>query len=514
MSCAKRPGPNGAELIPYQQAVLLIEEAARETARYLAHGNHKQAVLLERREETRGYEETTSVVTVSLLDAAGHLSAATIHATKDTPENDTSAMDGFAVCSQKTMQASDTSPMIFTIVGSIAAGDTEKFPAVDHTNENICIEIMTGAQFPESAYPSLDAVVMIEDVIVVEQWSTKDSITKRYIQVSRPVKPQQHRRPAGSDFSVGNLVIDEGTVIEPQHIAALASLGVANLSVRKLRNKSTVNPKYKKQLTNFKVGILSTGSEVVPSEVVGRTRKGQQIADSNGPYLTSALLKYLPHGKVEHLGIAADTDESLCKHLKNAIDNGYDMIITSGGVSKGRYDLVRHVVEKKLEGHIVFHGVAVRPGAPILFATCEAAGSGSLVRRRVAIFGAPGNPLAAAMALRFFVLPYIEALSPETIVMNGRLSDTAVTRVFQSNNGVSTNFEDAGEPLVVMRRKPKDLTVFWLAKRRKDDKDRVDVIEDQASYKLTGLLIADCWVIATDSQHEVHQGDRLTCCTL
>jgi len=441
---------------------------------------------------------------VSLGDALGKKNIRKLIAPHSTPQDDTSAMDGFAVCSTETLAASDNKPLMLRVVDTIAAGDEYRSKIGTNISsfqhQNVCAEIMTGACFPETSLPHLDAVVKIEDVAMVD-WSEDGATVSRYIQLKSPVKPFQHRRPAGSDFHKDDLIVDEGHIIRPKHIAALASLGFDRIEVE---DDDTGTPEpcpTSTRTPKLRIGVLPTGSEL---EELGTKHRNDQmkqiIPDSNGPYLTSTIRSHYPWADVKYLGVAVDDEESLTRQLAEATSGDFDIVVSSGGVSMGRFDLVRHVVETRLKGEIIFHGVAIRPGAPVLFARFgkEAAGD-----RQVAFFGAPGNPLAAAVALQFFVFPYISNLTAASIELPLRRGHES-GYCFQDESEYCAQDCTTKTPV---RRKPKDMTVFWLAAQQSEN--AVEIIDDQASYKLSGLLKADCWVVLPAGQNEVHTGDRL-----
>lgn len=275
----------------------------------------------------------------------------------------------------------------------------------------------------------------------------------------------------------------------------------------------------------LKVGVLSTGSEIISqrNEEKHGSRPGigikQTVPDSNGPYLVSNLRALCPWVMVENLGIVIDDDEELKMALQKFIsEDEFDVIITSGDVSKGRHDLDKHVVQAKLKGQIVFHGVKIRPGAPVLFASFDRSNriESASAQRRAVLFGAPGNPLAAAVALRFFVVPYVfrlSSVSSDTIKEQG-ISNAARkldVKVYIPQN-VGANKELVG--FKYRHPKSEDKTVFWLARRRQGFADRVEPIEDQASYNLRRLLAADCWVIAPAGLSEVAPDDQLIATSL
>lgn len=511
--CFGKVGPDGGQLIPYKQALSLIDQSAREAAQTMLLKDKRRRSSNQQSKDVRLPGRSRAVVTVQLLDAVGYLSAEAIYAPKSTPEHDTSAMDGFAICSGDTSLASQDDPVVIRVHGSVAAGDVQKLPPTSNPSDKICMEIMTGAQFPDLAHPSLDAVVKVEDVSVVEQWCDEQAAVGRYIQVTNPVKRRNHRRPAGSDFSKGDLIIEQDAMVAPKHIAALASLGIPRIAVYGVQEESAGIPVCENHAHDISIGILSTGSEIVAAGTADEARQGQQIEDSNGPYLVSALRALMPHARAEFLGIAADTEVCLSTHLENALRAEHDILITSGGVSKGRYDLVKQIIREKMGGDIVFHGVAVRPGAPVLFATHDRLESDGR-RRRVAIFGAPGNPLAVATTLRFFVVPYLERLRTQAGITIAIAPSIAGSDIVEHGDETSMIARTDYFSHAPVRIKPKSMTVFWLASKQRDNERCVDILEDQASYKLKGLLLADCWVIAPDTRSEIRQGDILTSCPL
>lgn len=463
---------------------------------------------------------------LSLLDAVGRRSSYTLNAPHSTPLTDTSAMDGFAVSASTTVGASNESPVRLRVVDSIAAGDapcqklfTEEVTSLSH---DICVEIMTGACFPELTMPYLDSVVKIEDVIVREVLS--QGTVCRYIELKRPVKKLQHRRPAGSDFEKDEIIVRRGTIVEAKHIAALASLGYTHIQVTADVCKESSRRASTMSNSSLRVGVLSTGSEIVgqldQNKLPDRTdnKMKQTIPDSNGPYLVSSLRALCPWVAVEYLGVATDNAEELAKVLQKAIvEDCFDIIITSGGVSKGRYDLVKHVVQSvMLDGQIVFHGVKIRPGAPVLFALFDRLNEIDSVSTpcRTVLFGAPGNPLAAAVALRFFVVPYVFQVNSLDLMKRQGCSDHA--RVSSVKVCIPERERTHKEPtgLKCLHAKPADKTVFWLARQHQNLVGHVELVADQASYKLRGLLEADCWITAPVGLSEVFPGDQLIATSL
>ncbi|KAK5938540.1 hypothetical protein PMZ80_009511 [Knufia obscura] len=508
------------KLISYDDALAIVRDTACEHA--IFEGDER--VIPTCMPVTEPWTDTDQLAPerskIALLDALNRRSATRVVASQSTPQHDTSAMDGYAVCSSSTLTASEENPLLLRVVDYIAAGDSPnlKWHDGDLRPASVCVEIMTGARFPENSMSFLDSVVKVEDVVVGEDWSADRSVVSRHILLRKPVNSFQHRRPAGSDIKEGTVVVEEGDIIRPKHIAALASLGVVDIEVLR-PSKEVINERQMNvPAKHLRIGILSTGSEIVDSSQRCLCSKRaeldkQRIPDSNGPYLISTLRSACPSAKVIHLGIAGDNEDALTEKLMTAIDTkDLDIIVTSGGVSRGRYDLVREVVETRLKGRIKFHGARMRPGAPVLFGTLDTQSGKrpSPGRRQITFFGAPGNPLAAAVTLRFFVLPYVLSLSS--------CSERIQQPLRRGNDGeapsLENNFACYGGSTVrvslgTCRRKPRDMTVFWLAKRSGSDNSAVDILDDQASYKLNSIVQADCWVVISAGISEVHPGDEL-----
>lgn len=506
--------------VSYDEASARLNVVAEETAvsRYLSGPQPRHLPSCQ-----APWIECTQHTSLPLVDAVGSRCTNTMHAPHSTPLTDTSAMDGYVVNASSTAEASETNPLRLRIIGSIAAGDAPSRQLSQNQDSveqaHICAEIMTGACFPYTL-PYLDSVVKVEDVSVEQHSCEESAVVFSYIVLTRPVKTFQHRRPAGSDFAKGDLIIEHGTIVQPKHVAALASLGITEIKVSivpdLIRSIKTVT----NSDLNLRVGVLSTGSEIVSGldENHGvaylNSDPRQAVPDSNGPYIVSNLKASFPTVATEYLGIVRDDEEEMVDKLRGYIyEDEFDIIITSGGVSKGRHDLVRHVIETRLNGRVVFHGAKIRPGAPILLASFDHVDEAThkTDRRQTILFGVPGNPLAAAVALRFFVFPYILAtvkadpgVAQQQLQLSQRTEDgRRVVPLQRSEN-------DKGfEYVKPVRTKPVDCTVFWLARWQSKTLESVELVEDQASYKLKGLLKADCWVTVPKGSTGIQSGDLL-----
>jgi molybdopterin molybdotransferase len=304
---------------------------------------------------------------VPLRSARGRVTAADLKAPVDLPPFDNSAVDGYAVRHADLKSGSDTRLVIAGRLTAGARADAALKPGQ-------AIRIFTGAAMPAGA----DTVFMQEDVTV-----EGDNVV-----VPSGLKLGSNRRLAGEDAPIGKVVLPAGTVLEAQHIALTAALGLTELDVRR----------------RLKVAIFSTGDEVVEP---GSQRGGAAIYDANR-YLLSALLERLG-AVVTDLGILADDPAELARALAKAAA-WHDLVITSGGVSTGEADHVRSAVERI--GSLVFWRVAIKPGRPVAMGVIRAAPRKDYaVHSGAAFVGLPGNPVAVFVTFVRVVKPLLLRLA-------------------------------------------------------------------------------------------------------
>jgi molybdenum cofactor synthesis domain-containing protein len=400
-------------------------------------------------------------------------------------------MDGYAVASYLTTDASVQQPIYMIVEATVAAGSQLPKPTrANNRWDNLvaaslaeemlsvddlppCMEIMTGARFPPPMVKGgrswhLDACVKVEDVTVLAVGSDQ----KRLIRVTKPVPHFINRRCAGEDFSQKDLLARSGQILRQQHVMALASVGLAQVMVHR----------------RLRVSIITTGDEVVSHDA---DTQEHYIHDANAPLLITTLQRL--GVEVVYLGIAKDNIGDLVRIIRPVLQEcETDIIISTGAVSCGKYDFVEDAL-KRLNGEIKFHHVAVRPGHPVLFgairsATCE--WSAAVSDRSVAYFGLPGNPIAAAACLRFFVIPFLQMWHGISLEQ-GNLSKTRL----KSPLG---NSHRSGNGLLALLSEPSKHDSFRLGLRSADG--LVEIVDGQASHKIQPLLRANCWIVLSAAQ--------------
>jgi molybdopterin molybdotransferase len=325
--------------------------------------------------------------TVPLLVSVGRLAARNHNSPIATPSHDTSAMDGFAFSSAATCNASAARSVVFAVKGIIAAGD-DPIALSSEPEDGVfpCVEIMTGARFPGcTSGLGFDACIKIEDTVSMGSVGIgPDAKPYTHIAVKQPVSRNANRRLAGGDMRKGDIILSKGDVVGSRHIMALASVGITEVAVRR----------------KLRVAVWSTGNEL--SEGTNTQRGHSQIFNSNGPYLIASLREL--GVDAEYKGILMDSPGSLQAAFGSLNARTYDLVITTGAVSKGKFDFMVPALEE-LRAHTRFHGVAIRPGHPVLFATTN----------DTPHFGLPGNPIAAAACFRFLVVPFLRYLLAQSV---------------------------------------------------------------------------------------------------
>jgi molybdopterin molybdotransferase len=305
-----------------------------------------------------------------LLDALGLVCAEDVYAPIALPSFDNSAMDGYAVLYDDVASATDEQPVHLPVVGEIGAGNARILAMSPGT----AVKIMTGAPVPAGA-----------DAVVPYEWTDRGVAQ---VVISRAPEQGQHVRPAGEDVSEGDLLIEEGTALGPRQLGLLASVGRASVVVR----------------PRPRVVILSTGSELRDP---GTARGHDSIYDGNSYLLAASVVRA---GAIAYrVGIVPDEPKRFLEALNDQLVRA-DVVITSGGVSMGDFDVVKEALSPL--GTVWFGGVAMQPGKP--------QGFGVVGEDATPIFTLPGNPVSSFISFEMFVLPALRR-------MMGRLPYTRPT---------------------------------------------------------------------------------------
>jgi molybdopterin molybdotransferase len=303
------------------------------------------------REESRAIEE-----------ALGMVSALDITSSENLPSFARSTVDGYAVRSEETFGATEAIPVYLNVFREILMSENADFclPAESAGR------IPTGGMLPENA----DAVVMFEYV---------QNIDRNMIEVLRPAAPGENVIQVGEDVKKGEIVVEKGQRLRPQDIGACAGIGVTDIKV------------YGRPL----VSIISTGDEIVPASVFPEAGK---IRDINSWLISCMVLAAggLPVKK----GIVPDDYTKLKAAIESSLAES-DAVILSGGTSVGIKDMVAGIIDSIGSPGVLFHGVALKPGKPMI---------GGVVGG-IPVFGLPGHPAAVSICFELFIRPVLDMLS-------------------------------------------------------------------------------------------------------
>ncbi len=319
--------------------------------------------------------------TVTLAGALGRVLADDAIAHIDVPGFDRSNVDGFAVRAGDTTGASDSAPRVLRLNGEVVSCG---HAPVAELAAGTATTIATGGMLPRGA----DAVVMIEHTDVADDPSSPA------IEIRRAAAAGQFISYAGSDMARGELVLRRGTRVGSREIGMLAACGVASVDV----------------VRRPKVAVLSTGDELVAP---GGTLAPAKVYDSNGAIIAAAISE--AGGEPQSFGVVADDEPALERAIRSALQ-ACDMVVLSGGTSKGAGDLSHRVVSRLGKPGILVHGVALKPGKPLCLAVVDG--------KPITVL--PGFPTSAIFTFHTFVAPVIRALAgmpPEA----ARMVDADVT---------------------------------------------------------------------------------------
>ena len=381
------------------------------------------------------------------INSLNRVASSNIYSKFNYPSGDNAAFDGYAINSSDTKNINKNKSKAFKIIGSIAAG---KKPFKKRIKKFEAVEIMTGGIIPNG----FDTIIPIEQINFYP-----NNKTRKFILIDRKISKYNHIRFAGSDYKKNELIIKKNTIILPNQILALKTLGIKNINVKK------------------KINILffSTGNEISN----GDTIPNWKVRNSNSHYIKNLNVNFLFNFK--NGGILRDNDEKVFKlKIRKMLNSKTDIIVTSGAVSAGKYDFIPNVIKTfRLSNY--FKSVAIRPGKPVLFAKFKG--------KQKAIFGLPGNPMSSAACFRFFVYPYISSLL--------NLSDERPIQAVLKNNFV----------------KKKNFTRFAKSKinTTKNGKIEVEILKGQESFRIKSFIKSNIWTLLPAGKTKFKKGEIVDC---
>ena len=266
-------------------------------------------------------------------------------------------------------------------------------------------------------------------------------------------------RFSGSDYKKGELIIKKNTIILPNHILALKTLGIKFVKVKR------------------KINILffSTGNEISNKELIPNWK----VRNSNSHYIQNLNQSFLFNFKSG--GILRDNHQNIFKlKIKKIFNSKTDIIITSGAVSAGKFDYIPRVV-KTFKLSNFFKSVAIRPGKPILFAKISG--------KQKAIFGLPGNPMSSSACFRFFVFPYIAKVL-------GLQSERPIRAILKNNFMKKKNFTRFAKSRLTTT---------------KNGKIEVEILKGQESFRIKSFVKSNTWSLLPSGKSKFKKGDVVDC---
>jgi len=391
---------------------------------------------------------------VPILESLGQVLAEDIKSDINIPPLDNSAMDGYACRAADTAGASEKDPRTLRVIDTVMAGAISQTKVTAGT----AIRIMTGAPVPRGA----DCVVQFENTDDAERRAADPDKPAAEVGVLAEARPGLNIRRAGEDIARGAVVLRQGTVIRPSEIGVMASLG--HSGIRAIRRPV--------------VAVLSTGNELIP---INEPLPEGKIHDSN-TYSIASLVKRC--GAVPRvLGIARDDEAELLAKLKLAQDA--DMLLTTGGVSMGDYDMVKDILAR--DGERVFWKVRVKPGKPLAFGKLKSVDAEGRPRS-IPHLGLPGNAVSCMVSFELFVRPAI-------LKMMGKRHLARPTVMAVMEDSVTNN---AGRRLY-------DRAVV----ARRNGRYYARLTGSQSSGILTSMSLANGLVVIPEDKKEVKKGETV-----
>ena len=381
------------------------------------------------------------------INSLNRVASSNIYSKFNYPSGDNAAFDGYAIKSSDTKNINKNKSKAFKIIGSISA---VKKPFKTRINKFEAVEIMTGGIIPKG----FDTIIPIEQINFYP-----NNKNRKFILIDKKIGKFNHVRFAGSDYKKNELVIKKNTIILPNHILALKTLGIKNINVKK------------------KINILffSTGNEISNSDSIPNWK----VRNSNSHYIKNLNDNFLFNFK--NGGILRDNDEKAFKlKIRKMLNSKTDIIVTSGAVSAGKFDFIPNVI-KTFRLSDYFKSVAIRPGKPVLFAKFKS--------KQKAVFGLPGNPMSSAACFRFFVYPYISSLLG--------LSDERPIKAILKNNFI----------------KKKSFTRFAKSKlsTTNNGKIEVEILKGQESFRIKSFIKSNIWTLLPAGKVKFKKGEIVDC---
>jgi molybdopterin molybdotransferase len=298
---------------------------------------------------------------VDLMDALGCTLAEDVRSDIDMPPFDKATMDGYAVVGADVADARQENPAVLEVIEEIPAGSVPK----KTVSPGQAARIMTGAPMPDGA----DTVVMVEETVSEREGDG--------VRVLAPTEPGRNVVPLGEDIRRNQVVLEDGTWIRPPEIGILAAVGMVSV------------PVYRRPV----IGVAATGSEIVEP---GNDPAAGQIRNSNGYSMMAQALR--SGAETRYLGIVEDDEAALNAVISRGLDE-CDVVLLSGGVSAGIYDLVQGAM-RDCGVEIFFDRIRMKPGKPLTFGA----------RGEKLVFGLPGNPVSAVVGLELLVRPAVRKM--------------------------------------------------------------------------------------------------------
>lgn len=304
-------------------------------------------------------------VRVEVSSAAGRSLAEPIRARADLPAWPNSAMDGFAVRSED-LSRTGPAPLVMLVEGASYPGS----PPLEDVARGAAVRIMTGGAVPKG----FDTVIRVEH--------TDGEASPGRVRIDRTDDVRKHVRSAGKDMKAGEETVPAGTVVHSGSVPVILASGCNPVTV----------------FRRPRVGVLSSGDELVDTDRFDRVVKGHGVPDTNRAMIAAAVSE--AGGVPVDLGVAGDDRDELREHFGSFPD--IDVLVTTGGASMGEKDLLKRIL-LDMPFRLGFWRARVRPGSPLSFGHLRRGG------HDLPIFGLPGNPASAFVTFHVFVAPYLRA---------------------------------------------------------------------------------------------------------